>query len=404
MLETGHAHRPGQTFSPPMSLGAPAPVPPPEPTSVPEPGTTVDSSPASTPRRDTTFDRIKGLGIAEVMVHHILGVTQRKFAEPGTPAWWTMATLSQILHFAVPVFLMVSAILLVRSVAKSEHPDWRNYLVRRLRRTVVPFLVWSIAYIAFRILVLTDPGESDTPTVRAKALLAPSLVATYLIWGKSYFHLYFFAILIQLSLSVPVLIALVRKLPSRFPVVALSALGLQALVHQLHGKLFTFPYPAATLAWYLPAVLCGTWIGLHWHRWPDLRKTLLPAAAIMAVPAFAAYLPLALRARTGATVPNFAYQTAATLWTTSLGWVLLSTASRWSPRIGAPLGWLGERSLGLFVVHPLAIYFLGGPKITRLLATIPLPAVIYGLLVVTASIAAVEAIRRTPLRHILLAS
>ena len=386
-----------------MSLGAPAPVPPPEPAPVPEPGPPLALSRATTAQRDTTFDRIKGLGIAEVMVHHILGVTQRKFAEPGTPAWWTMATLSQILHFAVPVFLMVSAILLVRSVAKSEHPDWRHYLVRRLRRTVVPFLVWSIAYIAFRILVLTDPGDSDTPAVRAKALLAPSLVATYLLWGKAYFHLYFFAILIQLSLALPVLIAVVRKLPARFPVVALSALGLQALVHQLHGKLFTFPYPAATLTWYLPAVLCGSWLGVHWRLWPDLRKPLLRAATIIAVPAFAAYLPLALRARTGADVPNFAYQTAATLWTTSLGWILLATASRWTTRIGAPLSWLGERSLGLFVVHPLALFFFSGPKITGLVNNTPLPAVAYGLLVIGSSIAIVEAIRRTPLRHILLA-
>lgn len=369
-----------------------APAPSTRPGAVPHP-----------PPRDTTFDRIKGIGIAEVMTHHTLGVTIRKFAAEGSPNWWTMVTLSQILHFAVPVFLFVSAILLTRSIAKSETPDWTRYLLRRLRRTGIPFLVWSAVYLSFRIAIATDAGDSNTIAVRATALTTPVLLQTYLLWGKAYFHLYFFAILIQLSMALPLLIGIVRKCPPRFPVIALSALGAQALVHHFHGNLFQLPYPAATLLWYLPAVLIGVWIGLHWKHWPELWPKVRPFAFAGSAIGFASYLPLALRVRTGQPVDNFTYQIAATIWTTCLGGALLGTASRIPKTLGNLLGWLGERSLGLFVVHPLALYFLGGPKITGLLQATPAPSLVYAILLFATSIASVELIRRTPLRHLLLA-
>ena len=338
------------------------------------------------------------------MVHHILGVAMRKFAEPESTAWWTMATLSQILHFAVPVFLFVSAILLTRSLVKHHPADWKSYATRRLRRTVVPFLIWTTIYVAFRIAVVTTPSDLGTVADRARSLLAPPMLAAYLLWGKAYFHLYFFAVLIQLSIALPLLIPAVRRLPQRFPTVALIAFGTQYLVFAIHGKPFALPFPAATLLWYLAPVLTGTWIGIHHREWPNLWPRMRFPAVAIAIAAFAGYLPLALRVRTGADVNNFAYQAVASLWTTSLGWVLAGTAGAMAPRVGDGFRWLGERSLGLFVVHPLALHFLSGPKVTALFQSLPGTPLWYGLAVIVVSVVVVEGIRRSPLSKLLLAS
>ena len=102
--------------------------------------------------RRTPFDVLKGIGILEVIAHHALGQAGRKYAVEGSAEWWTLRLVNRTLHFAIPLFLLVSATLLTQSLIK--RPDWRRFVGRRAIRTFWPYLLWSAIFLFFRWKVL----------------------------------------------------------------------------------------------------------------------------------------------------------------------------------------------------------------------------------------------------------
>lgn len=82
-------------------------------------------------QRDLAFDIVKGVSILEVVAHQTLGISLRLFAEKGTAEWWGLFAFYKTLHFAVPAFLMMSALLLARSLAKQGKPNWTRFYIRR---------------------------------------------------------------------------------------------------------------------------------------------------------------------------------------------------------------------------------------------------------------------------------
>lgn len=324
---------------------------------------------------------LKGIGIAEVFVHHSFASSARKFSTEGSAEWWSLMLANRILHFAIPTFLLVSAILLARSLSRGSKMPLGRYAERRLLRTVWPYLIWSAIYLLFRAFVVrsgtdADPYQASLPgfyIVGPKVLLDGSSVAHDLIWGKSYFHLYFLSVLVQLSVLVPVLVWVLRRRKLAFAgIVAISGASQLAFLI-LQRSWFRLESPASLALSYCPAILIGVWLGLHWGRWPDVwarnGRTILAAAAC-SLPLYLLMSSLALR---GQPVASAALNAVFSLYATSVALGLLGLATHVrarGPAIQALVS-LGGLSLPLFVIHPIAMYFLGGPRITSLLDAVP---------------------------------
>lgn len=366
---------------------------------------------ASPRPRDPTFDILKGLSILEVMTHHLLAAGMRKFAVQFDPMWWTMATLSRILHFAVPTFLLVSAVLLARSVASKPRPDWKRFFSRRVQRTLWPYLLWTGGYIAFRLVWLRDQSDV-TPTTMAlplsgsvsiPSLLTPERLFINVFWGKAYYHIYFMVVLLQFSLLFPLLFAAMRRLRMSFGgALALGAV-LQIVAFYMQRHWFTVPFPASTVFWYCMPVIVGMWIGLNWQEWDGVWKRWRWAIAATAVGGLAMYLPPALMIYAGKPISNELFHLGIKLYCIGIALLLLalSTTIAKTQRLGALLQRVGDRSIALFLIHPLVLFLLGGPKVTGFMERSPMPTITLGVVMFAITWGLSEASRKTKADRVL---
>jgi peptidoglycan/LPS O-acetylase OafA/YrhL len=352
----------------------------------------LDVSPAPPVRaeREMTFDLLKGIGILEVIFHHLLSFSARKFAIQGEPEWWAMMLANRILHFAVPTFLLASALLLARSIASKAKPDWQRFYRRRLERTAWPYLVWTVIFVLFRVFILKT-GTDVSPTVAylpwGEAFLGPYLLVSVqgwihnLIWGKGYFHLYFMAVLFQFSLFFPLLYFILKRYALQFGHLLLLCIPLQFGVFSLQSKVLAprwgFATPGSLALWYLPALLLGMWIGLNWKQWPSVWKAWKLRMSLVTLAGFLVYISVSMAELAGARISSLLYNSSATIYTTGMAFLLLGVSStlKFYPPLGQSLARMGNWSLPLFLIHPLILYFLGGPTLSRFLDSLPLTLV-----------------------------
>lgn len=339
-------------------------------------------APASRSARDATFDILKGIGIAEVMIHHLLSFSARKYAAPDSVDWWTMTVANRILHFAVPTFLLASALLLARSVANKPQPDWKRFYARRAQRTLWPFLVWSCLYLLFRIYVvrigsdvLTTPVALPLIGTVAMPTVLVSAQAWYynLFWGRAYFHLYFMTVLLQFLVAFPLLFLVLRRLTIGFGGVLLLSAILQGTVFWFQSTYLRLPFPASMALWHTPALLIGVWLGLNWPQWETIWRSWRLSLVLGTLAGFVVYMALSMIQLTGGRISSLPFNVGMTLYATGMALLLLAGARHLAKgsRTGSLLARIGDRSLALYLVHPMILYLISGPTITAFLSALP---------------------------------
>jgi len=330
---------------------------------------------------------VKGVSILEVMTHHLLSFCAARYHSTGDPIWRAMMIAHRALHFAVPVFLFLSSLLLARSLAKTDRPDWRRFYTRRALRTAVPYLIWTGIYLAFRLRFLNVARETAPVFVGSVRLPALLLDAgewrASLLWGKAYFHLYFMSVLLQLSLAFPILFALVRRLSPSWRVVALAAVGAQLLAFVVNARLLApilgFATPASSILWYLLPALVGVWYGLNWERRSETWMEHGPMMLFVAASGFAVYMRAEIGMLDGTEANSMTYNASLALFTGFMGPILLVAAERLKrTKIGPWLARIGSWSLPLFLIHPMALYFTGAPRFQAVMHSVPFPTLVTG--------------------------
>ncbi|GLV47961.1 acyltransferase [Thermus sp. LT1-2-5] len=282
----------------------------------------------------------RGLAILEVVLHHVTGRFLRELS-PGSPEWLLLAAANRTLHFAVPAFLFMTALVLGAGLLR----DFRlgRYGRNRALRLLWPYLLWSGVYLLFRYW---DAGAFQ-----------PERLLHQLLWGKAYFHLYFLAVALQLTLLLPLFLPLLRRRPPGLLFLAL-ALGLTLLVYFLNRHYRFLPYPGSFVLWYTPAILLGLYLAAHLDRLPRLLR-LWPLFLLLAGMGLWGYLPLALKVLQGLPVNTFAYQAFHWAYTTGVAFLLLVLAHRLAQSpLRAPLAFLGRYSLQVYLVHPMVVRLL----------------------------------------------
>jgi fucose 4-O-acetylase-like acetyltransferase len=179
----------------------------------------MSDTPSPKADRNLAFDVVKGVGILEVVVHHSLGQGARTFSEKGDWAWTMMRAIAWSTNFAIPLFLLLSAMLLAGSLAKN--PGIGRFIWRRGSRTLWPYLLWTAIYLVFGALTFRT---LDVDTTR---LLDPERLQRAILWGKASYHLYFLVILLQLSLALPFVVLALKRVRLSFAWILAFSLLLQ---------------------------------------------------------------------------------------------------------------------------------------------------------------------------------
>jgi surface polysaccharide O-acyltransferase-like enzyme len=296
------------------------------------------------PGRDhiDSLDIFRGLAILAVLGIHVSGHSLH-MAEVDSRAWIVLAFSNRALQFAVPAFLLLSALLNLRPLL--ERPPGAAWVYRRLRRAVWPYLIWSLIFLA--ISYRHDPGA-----------LTPALVVAKIAGGNAYYHLYFLLLVIQLYVLLPFLAPLFRRRPP-FWAVATGALGLQAAIYAANRRWPIVTAPGSVIFWYVPSIAVGCWLSTRWSRLAELaRKAFLPALLVAAA-AFAIHAPLAMDLLRHEALNTFVFQASLSLYAAAASLALMgvsgSGAAAWA---AAPLRYIGARSLEIYILHPLAILAL----------------------------------------------
>ncbi|PYE54412.1 acyltransferase [Deinococcus yavapaiensis] len=305
------------------------------------------SAPAQKSRIEA-INIFRGLAILEVVMHHTTGMALR-FVDPGGLAHFLLAVVNRILHFAVPGFLFMTAVVLTRSALKRFEP--KSYYWGRVKKSLMPYLIWTVLYVLFRVWTEQDPRG---------VLQQPERWQVWLQYGKGYFHLYFLLIALQFYLVLPLVLPLFRR-KLNLPLLIAAAFGSQLVVYLLNREGVTnWRFPATMAVWYIPAITLGMYFGAHYSAFENLwRKWRLPLVASAAV-GLAWYLPQAYAALVGSRVDNFSYNTAHWVYTTTFALVLFgfahsfARAPQWFQR---PLARLGSVSLQIYLVHPALLFF-----------------------------------------------
>jgi len=298
--------------------------------------------------RLTALDVCRGLTILVVLFIHVSGhflpvLHPVKSHTPPTWAWYALAVPNQDGQWAVPCFLMLSAFVNALSLARGG--DVERYAKRRVQTALVPYLLWSAVYIAVNVFV----KHQHTPGLRQTLTLLQN--------GTAYFHLYFFVLVLEMYVLLPLFVPLFRKRPP-FWAVALGAVALQAGVYGLNRYVFLHRFQT-TILWDILPVALGLWLFGQSARWPIFFRRGVWGAGAVTLAALLVYTPLAVTAMRQQPVNTALYQFGQWGYTAGMSFLILALAGALGRgRLTALLGYLGAESLAIYVMHPLAILAL----------------------------------------------
>ena len=156
--------------------------------------------------RIKSIDSLRGLAILAVILIHTTTRTLEASNFDLVGFSWTLF-LNQTMRFAVPLFIMISGLVLEKS---SRVESYWSFIKRRFSKIFIPYIVWSLFYY---FVVYNNNHDS--------------LIKVFLTGNASY-QLYFIPALLVFYLTFPLLHELIHKIPNKiiFTVVTLAGLFL----------------------------------------------------------------------------------------------------------------------------------------------------------------------------------
>lgn len=197
---------------------------------------------------------------------------------PPTWAWYALAVPNQDFQWAVPCFLMLSA--LVNALSLSRNPDLSRYAQRRALTALLPYVLWSGVYI-----VIND-------ALSHRHHLSLGHIAKLLLAGTAEFHLYFFVLALEMYLLLPLFVPLFQRRPPLWLIIVFSIV-LQGGIYLLNRFVLLHKFQP-TILWDVLPVALGLWLFSQWERWEILRQRGQWAAGIVTLGTLGVYSPLAI--------------------------------------------------------------------------------------------------------------
>jgi surface polysaccharide O-acyltransferase-like enzyme len=167
-------------------------------------------------------DILKTLAILGVILLHVSAPYLVPFET--SREWWIGNVYDSFTRWSVPLFIMVSGALILPG---AEKIPFRQFLLVRGRRILIPFLTWSAIYFFYRLHIKGDA-------------LAPLDFFRMLLTEPIYYHLWFIYMLMVLYLFAPAASAFLNATPKKHAWYLLALWFFWASILPLIEKLFAF--------------------------------------------------------------------------------------------------------------------------------------------------------------------
>jgi len=138
-------------------------------------------------------DQLRVLATVSVLLLHVSAPILYQYGKISITYWWIGNVFDSAVRFCVPVFLMLSGALIL-----PKYKELNDFIRKRFSRIFLPFLFWSIIYLANNILTKWHEGN----------LMHGEELSNYLLIqfkkGTSY-HLWYIYMIIGLYLFFPII-------------------------------------------------------------------------------------------------------------------------------------------------------------------------------------------------------
>lgn len=112
--------------------------------------------------------------------------------------WKTALIVETIAYFAVPIFIMITGATLLNY---REKYDTKTFFKKRIQRTVIPFLVWSLIILIWKC---------TSNKFEIKEFTIPNIISIFLNSSMENIY-YFFPMIFSIYLTLPILSLLTKK-------------------------------------------------------------------------------------------------------------------------------------------------------------------------------------------------
>ncbi|BBB92725.1 MAG TPA: acyltransferase [Methylomusa anaerophila] len=313
------------------------------------------------------------------------------------------ALLEIFTRFSVPIFFFVSSFGLFWQQPLNGKFDYLDFMRRRFRVVLLPYLMWSILYMVHYTWVTTDMSIWEKP-----------LVFEYFAFGLASYQLYFLVILMWFYLLMPLWRLIVRRIVNS-PVPIMSVLLiLQIVVNYYSSYLLQANFEnrylniaiqhrmSYLIVHYVFIFILGAVCAVMYPQFAEaLRRCQRSVWAFFTVSLAGMlayyYFLLYFTSHGPESAVNIVHQLSpiGVIYTlaATLFWFRLFNTNAMPSGLSAFLSCLGKYSYPVYLVHPLVMYYLAGfLQLHHLPMTVAITVVFY-VITVCASIAIAMAIR-----------
>ncbi|MDD9265772.1 acyltransferase [Paenibacillus sp. GCM10023248] len=290
------------------------------------------------------IDLVRGIAIlAVVVIHATSGATLLPI---GSVSQGVFFFINKASLFTVPLFIWISGLVLFYSYYDRWEPGMtRGFWTKRLRRIVVPYVLWSLFYYLYNQIMFHGTVRWDT--VHFVKLL---------ISGNASYHLYYMVIIVQFYILFPLLMTVVKRFAWLRQALIPLGIGVQALFYVIHNEVYPLPEYASLFVGYASLFAFGAYTGIHYEEltaWASRHRQWIRGLTGLAGAAFAGMMLLHQYGlmpvrHTWFELVLLVYCMAVPLC--SLRWSQVRIAH--GTKLSSLLAALGAASFGIYLAHP----------------------------------------------------